>query len=204
MYKHLHHIIPRHMGGTDDPDNLVELTIEEHAEEHRKLYEQYGKHEDYIAWKGLSGKMGKEELMHELAVVAGNNSAKNQREQGRWNWHNGSEEDLQQRRSKAGSVTTNKDSTWWFNGKEYKFCVEQPEGYEKSAAPNNPGKKTAGTRWWNNGTKHKRSTDCPGDGWVEGRINKGNLGGARVQSEEANLKRSATLKEYHKKVKEHG
>ena len=25
--KHKHHIIPRHMGGTDDPINLVELTI---------------------------------------------------------------------------------------------------------------------------------------------------------------------------------
>jgi hypothetical protein len=33
--KHKHHIIPKHMGGTDDSDNLVELTIEEHAEAHR-------------------------------------------------------------------------------------------------------------------------------------------------------------------------
>lgn len=30
--KHIHHIIPRHMGGTDDPSNLIELTIQEHAE----------------------------------------------------------------------------------------------------------------------------------------------------------------------------
>lgn len=40
---HKHHIIPRHMGGTDDPSNLVELTVEKHAEAHRQLYEQYGK-----------------------------------------------------------------------------------------------------------------------------------------------------------------
>lgn len=33
--KHRHHKVPRHMGGTDDPDNLVLLTIEEHAEAHR-------------------------------------------------------------------------------------------------------------------------------------------------------------------------
>ena len=37
--KHMHHIIPRHAGGTDDLSNLVELTIEQHAEAHRKLYE---------------------------------------------------------------------------------------------------------------------------------------------------------------------
>jgi len=30
--KHKHHIIPKHMGGSDDPENLIELTIEEHVE----------------------------------------------------------------------------------------------------------------------------------------------------------------------------
>jgi predicted molibdopterin-dependent oxidoreductase YjgC len=30
--KHKHHIIPKHMGGTDDESNIIELTIEEHAE----------------------------------------------------------------------------------------------------------------------------------------------------------------------------
>jgi len=42
------------MGGTDDPDNLVELTVEEHAEAHRKLYEKYGHMQDLIMWKGVS------------------------------------------------------------------------------------------------------------------------------------------------------
>ena len=47
--KHWHHIIPRHMGGTDDPSNLVELTVEEHAQAHLELYDfKYGKPED--AW----------------------------------------------------------------------------------------------------------------------------------------------------------
>jgi hypothetical protein len=53
--KHKHHIIPKHMGGTDDPENLIELTIEEHAEAHKVLFEKHGKIEDYWAWKGLSG-----------------------------------------------------------------------------------------------------------------------------------------------------
>jgi len=51
------------MGGTDEPENLVELTVEEHAEVHRVLYEQYGKQEDYIAWKTLSGQIGKDETL---------------------------------------------------------------------------------------------------------------------------------------------
>jgi hypothetical protein len=63
---HKHHIIPKHMGGTDDPSNLVELTVEEHAEAHRVLYEKYGRRQDYFAWKGLAGLMGKEEIQSQL------------------------------------------------------------------------------------------------------------------------------------------
>jgi hypothetical protein len=74
LMKHKHHIIPKHMGGTDDPSNLVELTVEEHAEAHRLLFEQYGKKEDELAWKGLAGIIGKEELLHELFVMAGSKS----------------------------------------------------------------------------------------------------------------------------------
>ena len=64
--KHKHHIIPRHMGGTDNPENIVELTIEEHAEAHRKLYEEHGRWQDELAWKGLSGQIGKDELIQEM------------------------------------------------------------------------------------------------------------------------------------------
>lgn len=52
---HKHHIIPKHMGGSDDPSNLIELTIEEHAEAHRKLFEQHGRWQDELAWKALLG-----------------------------------------------------------------------------------------------------------------------------------------------------
>jgi hypothetical protein len=62
------------MGGTDDPSNLVELTVEEHAEAHRILFEQHGRKEDELAWKGLAGIIGKEELLHELFVMAGKKS----------------------------------------------------------------------------------------------------------------------------------
>ena len=72
IYTHIHHIIPRHMGGTDDPSNLVELTIEDHAIAHRVLYKIYGSEYDRLAWLGLSGRIGKEEIRratHRAATV---------------------------------------------------------------------------------------------------------------------------------------
>jgi len=61
MIKHKHHIIPKHAGGTDDSSNLIELTIEEHAEAHRLLFEEHGRWQDKIAWKFLSGQISESE-----------------------------------------------------------------------------------------------------------------------------------------------
>lgn len=61
--KHRHHIIPRHMGGSDDSSNLIELSVEEHAEAHRKLFEEHGYWQDYLAWQGLAGLIPKQELV---------------------------------------------------------------------------------------------------------------------------------------------
>ena len=73
--KHVHHIIPKHLGGTDDPENLVELTVEEHAEAHRILYEQHGRWEDYLAWQGLAGLIDREELVRQMLSEAGKRGA---------------------------------------------------------------------------------------------------------------------------------
>ena len=56
---HRHHIVPRHMGGSDSAENIVYLSVEDHAEAHRVLWEKYDKEEDYIAWKALSGQLTK-------------------------------------------------------------------------------------------------------------------------------------------------
>ena len=76
---HKHHIIPKHMGGTDDPDNLVELTVEEHQQAHLDLYNIYGKTEDLCAYYMLSGnieefrsvygKLGRESQMRTAAEL---------------------------------------------------------------------------------------------------------------------------------------
>ena len=64
--KHKHHIIPKHAGGTDEPSNIVELTIEQHAEAHRILYETYGRVQDKRAWMGLAKMMTGAEIIQEI------------------------------------------------------------------------------------------------------------------------------------------
>lgn len=60
---HKHHIIPKHewkrrfgnLIGINSPDNLVVLTVPQHAEAHKLLYEQFGSWQDDLAHRLLSG-----------------------------------------------------------------------------------------------------------------------------------------------------
>lgn len=73
---HTHHIVPRHMGGDDSPENLIELTVDQHAEEHWVLYCMYGNAEDYLAWRMLSGQIvSGEEYMRECSAMGGRKSS---------------------------------------------------------------------------------------------------------------------------------
>lgn len=59
---HKHHLLPKRLGGSDEPDNLTPpISNELHAEFHRDLWEHYGHWGDFIAWKALSGRMTNEE-----------------------------------------------------------------------------------------------------------------------------------------------
>lgn len=72
---HKHHIIPKHMGGSDDPSNLVEVTIEEHANLHKQLWEELDNEEDRIAWLCLSGQITNAEAII-LAIKKANTGRK--------------------------------------------------------------------------------------------------------------------------------
>ena len=59
-YKERHHIIPRCLGGTDDPENLVDLTPEEHYVCHQLLVKMYPNNRDlHYAVMVMSGKGNK-------------------------------------------------------------------------------------------------------------------------------------------------
>ena len=83
--KHIHHIIPKHMGGTDDPSNLVELTVEEHAQAHLTLYEEYGNELDRVAYEALSGMIGSEEVIHQVLSESGKRGGANGKGKTPWN-----------------------------------------------------------------------------------------------------------------------
>jgi hypothetical protein len=54
---HIHHIVPRHTGGTDDVENLVKVTIPEHAAFHYERWVLTGSAYDRIAWLALSAQI---------------------------------------------------------------------------------------------------------------------------------------------------
>ncbi len=70
MKKHIHHIVPRCLGGTDDPSNLIELTYEEHKDAHRILAEQYPDHAG-IQFAYLMMTNQSEEAMLKAASIGG-------------------------------------------------------------------------------------------------------------------------------------
>lgn len=56
------------------------MSIADHAEAHRQLYETYGKREDWVAWKALDGSITKEEVIRERCSIAGKKSQPTLRE----------------------------------------------------------------------------------------------------------------------------
>jgi len=76
MIMHKHHIIPKHMGGSDDPSNIAMVTVEEHAKLHRELYEKHGHWEDRLAWLGLSKMITKQEIIRQVCIESAKKGAR--------------------------------------------------------------------------------------------------------------------------------
>ena len=139
--RHKHHIIPKHMGGTDDPSNLVSLTPAEHAEAHRLLYEQHGHWQDYVAWQGLAKLDANFDAAKLSMIEGGRKGAK----KSNLRWKDPNERAKQSKRMKERCVTRSK--TW--GGKLYEIThpdgsIEQVEGLrqwclDRGYNPNNFG-----------------------------------------------------------------
>ncbi len=62
MKRHVHHIVPKHLGGDNSADNLTPpISLSLHAALHRDLWENLNNIEDFIAWKALSGLISSED-----------------------------------------------------------------------------------------------------------------------------------------------
>ena len=116
------------MGGTNDPDNLVELTVEDHAIAHFVLWKMFGRREDKIAWLGLSStdaqefhakKMKEANPMSDPDIKAKHLRAVRSKSRA-------------EKLSKAKMGNTNTKGKSWFNdGVKTGMFFECPEGWTK-------------------------------------------------------------------------
>lgn len=103
--KHKHHIIPRHMGGSNDLSNIIELSVEEHSQAYLKLYEQYGKKEDLCAYYMLSGKSQDPEFKKMVCSLGGKATAKIRKASGeKWGFGLLNPDELFEMQSKNGKL----------------------------------------------------------------------------------------------------
>ena len=172
MITHKHHIVPRHAGGSDDPSNLIELTIEEHAQAHLDLYKKHGDKRDLLAYRTLLGQISTAEARLELVKLPKTEQHKKKigdAVRGEKNGMHGKtiSEEHKQAISEANkvpkpSVSKNMKQRH-IEGKSYTFS----DGDRTKAVANRRPRK-----WYTNGTVNKAV--CEGDpipeGFIRGRV----------------------------------
>ena len=152
--KHRHHIIPKHAGGTDDPSNLVLLSVEEHADAHKKLYEKYGRSGDLIAWKALSGDYSKDDFHREAA-------------RDRWIVDNPM---FREEVKKIHSERMKRDNPMHDPEAKRNHLdkVRSKKNRVRVSKMKMGNTNTKGKSWFNNGEKTGMFFECP-EGWTKGR-----------------------------------
>jgi len=80
--KHTHRIVPGHAGGKYEEGNTIELSAFEHGIWHYLRFLETGDMGDYLAALGLSGILGKEEIMAKAMRLGASKSGKKNVESG--------------------------------------------------------------------------------------------------------------------------
>ena len=150
---HLHHIIPTHAGGTDDPSNLVKVNRAMHQFMHRLRYSETGDYFDCCAANLLSGDWTVEQarveaLKHGQRLSEKFLPAVTKTIQ---DYNNSTTPEQKSANGLAGSLAQSK------------------EGKAKG------GVVTGSRPYWNNGLNNKRSHTCPGKGYVKGKLPVGRI-----------------------------
>ena len=132
---HKHHIIPKHMGGSDDLSNLIELTVEEHAEAHRMLWEEHGNEYDRIAWLSLTKQIDCAEARILSVIERNKNRTISDETKKKLSKKMKDYFSVPDNRQKA-SVTTKQGMKDWWNGLDeeerqdwIERCKKRPEGW---------------------------------------------------------------------------
>lgn len=143
---HRHHVIPKHAGGTDDDDNIVYLTVDEHIQAHLDLYKKYGREADKDAASFLRANKYREnsvvkQLLHRRSCQRGARAAHEVK------LENGFYQKLGQIVSEKLTGRSRPDLA----------AAKKQEWADKQ------------WKWYNNGIENRRLTECP-DGWIAGRL----------------------------------
>jgi len=163
FYTEIHHIVPRCMGGSDEPENLIHLKPSEHLKAHRLLVEAYpdNKKLKSALWfmSHLNNVLLNEEEYEELRLLC--RPALSTRKKG-----DCSPETLV-KISKAHKGKIISDSHKLANSKAVSnYLKNTPEGQQQAIK----GGKSAGKLpWWNKDGRTTRSMKCPGPEWSLGR-----------------------------------
>ena len=80
--KHKHHLTPKYLGGSNELQNLVEVSPIQHAMFHYCNWRLWGNTEDKIAWRALAGYSSKEEIINQVISLAGKKGGKIAKESG--------------------------------------------------------------------------------------------------------------------------
>lgn len=178
--KHKHHIVPRYEEGSDDPSNLVELTVTQHAMWHYAEWQRKKNKEDFIAWKCLSGQMSGKEIDEEVWKLAVQRRAESRRG---YVTPDSTREKIAkslkgrtfphmlcpQRAEKISRALANR-----LKSDEHKAALSKSaleSGQNKGERNPMFGKSAVkGRKWWINEAGETRyEYECPGVGWERGR-----------------------------------
>lgn len=140
---HVHHRIPRSVGGTNDASNLFVCSPSFH----------------YYAWHGESGQLSMILTATENGRLGGLKHTKEHLSRaGKLGAKNQPKEARRKRGKKLGSMQGPKNVESGFI-----YTISTPEGCKEG------GKKTGGYAWWTNGKEETRSPHRPGPDWLKGR-----------------------------------
>jgi len=189
---HKHHIIPRHAGGTDDPSNILKVNTAMHAYLHKCLFEEHGRWQDEIAWKGLSKQLGKQDLHREMITKSLSNPETRlkmrNKKLGRTITQKHADALHAGRRNSKNSEEHNKNISVANTGKQHtqegkeniKLGLRKrfPNGRTSPTKGKSPSihtreilrQQNLGKKWWNNGIISKHTHEILDETWSLGRI----------------------------------
>ncbi len=144
------------MGGTDDKSNIKELTVEEHAQAHLKLYKQHGLWQDLLAYDGLMGLIPHAEMAREASRRA--NLGKKH-----------TQEHIEKRTSQLRGIKRDWTPEWRKKIGDGRRGKTYPKLSQAKIGKNLGNDGSKGYKWFNNGIKNKYCMIKP-EGFLEGRL----------------------------------